>query len=381
MSPDTLQKLQSPCRNRCLAFRKVFTLYRTSALGLGLWLSCSIGSMAGCGWPPGYLVSVMGGELDFLSRTTPIETALDDPALTDEERAKLAFLIRGRDYAEQVVGLNVGNNYRTFVNLGGEPLAWNLSASRKDAIEAYYWPLPLIGPIPYLGFFDLDQAFAERDRLVGIGYDTLIYEVETYALWVLPDPVASPMLERDYGYLADVVMHELLHNTVFKLGDTTFSESLAVFVGRTAGVEFLETEFGPDAPVVDEVRGRHEDEDRFNTFLEELIAELNALYASELSPAEKITAREPIFQSARDRFAADILPLMNNPSDYESVTDFPFNNAFLLVNIRYNSDQDVYAGIYEMTGRNWPQALALFAEAADTDDPVQFLRNRLAGGE
>lgn len=355
---------------------------RGSAWRSCLWLTYLVGvGISGCGWPPGYLPSVIVGEVDFIGSMVPIEMALDDPTLTDQEREKLAFLIRARDYASQVVGLNVGNNFQSFVNLGGESLAWNLSASRKDAIDPYLWHLPLVGPIPYLGFFDLDQARVERDRLVELGYDTFLYEIDSYAVWVLPDPVSSPLLQRDYGYLADVVIHELLHNTVIKLDDMTFSESLAVFVGRTADIEFLAAEFGPDAPIIDETRRRYEDEDRFNAFLQELIAELNTFYEGDLPSAEKIAAREGIFESARDRFAAEVLPLMNNPSDYEGFTIFPFNNAFLLVNVRYNSYQDVFAGIYEMTGRDWRQSLALFGQAALEDNPVQFLQDRLAERE
>lgn len=342
-----------------------------------------LGTTGGCLpqlWPPGYLPSVVVGELEFLSGMVPIEAAVDDPALTQEQRDKLAFIIRARDYAEQVIGLNAANNFHQFVNLGDETLAWNLSASRKDALEAYVWNVPVAGPIPYLGFFDFDQAMAERDRLVELGYDTMTYEIDTYALWVLPDPVSSPMLRKDYGFLADVVMHELLHNTILKPEDMTFSESLAVFVGRAAGKEFLNTEFVPDDPLIEETRRRYEDEDRFNTFLQGLVADLEELYGSELSPDEKIARREDVFQKGRERFVTDFLPLMNYPEEYEAYGEFPFNNAFLLLNVRYSSDLDVFEGIYELTGHNWPETLHLFSAAANTDKPVQFLRERLAAG-
>jgi len=357
-------------------------LHRKSVVPACLWAACSVlVGVWGCTRPPGYLFSVALGELELLSSSVPLEEALSDPTLTDEEREKIAFVIRARDYADQVVGLNVTGSYQSFVSLSGDSLAWNLSASRKDALEPYTWPIPFAGALPYLGFFEFHKAIAERDRLVSLGYDTFLYEVDAYALTFIPDPLFSPLLRRDLPSLADTVMHELTHNTVLRPGDTTFNESLAMFVGRTASLEFLEAEFGPDAPIVNQTRLAYEDEDRFNAFLQELMAELNELYQSNEWPWVKIANREQVFQSARERFAAEVLPLMNDPSHYEGYSHFPFNNAFLLANARYNSDMDVYSGIYEMTGRNWHEAMAIFAEAANSDDPVQSLRDRLARGE
>ncbi|MHC4798962.1 MAG: aminopeptidase [Planctomycetota bacterium] len=226
------------------------------------WFTLSL--VSGCG-PIGYSVSAAVGELLILSSAGPIDRALNDPGLSDEQKEKLTFIIQARDYAEQVVGLNVGHSYQTFVNLGDKPLAWNLSASRKDAIEPYIWEVPLVGPLSFFGFFNFDQAVAERDRLVKLKYDTLIYEVDAYStIGIFPDPVSSSILDRDLVSLLDTVFHELLHNTIFNPEDIVFDESLATFVGRTASVEFIKSEFGEDSDLADQARRSFEDVDRFN---------------------------------------------------------------------------------------------------------------------
>jgi predicted aminopeptidase len=213
---------------------------------------------------------------------------------------------------------------------------------------------------------------------VGLQYDTLIYEVDAYSTaGFLPDPVNSALLERDLVSLLDTLFHELLHNTIFKSGDTTFNESLANFVGRTAALEFIKVEFGEDSPLVEEADRIFADMDRFNEFIEELTEEVNVVYHSDLSYDDKLTAREEIFEAARNRFTEQVLPLMNNPSDHEKYTTLNYNNAFLLVNERYNSNPEVYAGIFEMVGGDWSQALAIFSQAAAMDDPVGFLRGIL----
>jgi predicted aminopeptidase len=345
------------------------------------WVLCFglvIGAlMPGCSTPLSYIPSVIVGELQYLSGTVPIEVALDDPDLTDEQRDKLAFLIRTRNYAHDVVGLKVDNNFQSFVLLNRDVLAWNLSASRKDALEAYIWQLPIVGPLPYLGFFDEGQALAERDRLVDAGYDTFMYQVDTFALWILPDPVASPLLRRSYGSLGDVVMHELLHNTVYKTGATEFNESLAVFVGRMGGLEFLALEFGPDSAEVQETLDAYEDEDRFNAFLLDLADEARALYASDKSREAKLEARAEMFDAAKARFADEVVPLMHDQEGYSRYSEVGFNNAFLVVTTRYYSAQDLFKAVHEMTGSDWPASLAIFNAAAGAGDPFQYLRDRL----
>ncbi|UCD27866.1 MAG: aminopeptidase [Planctomycetota bacterium] len=335
-------------------------------------------SATGC-MPIGYLLSDATGELLLLASTVPIEDGLNDPALSEEQREKLAFVIRARDYAGEVIGLNIGNSYQGFLNIGDEALAWNLNASKKDVFEPYIFELPVVGSMPYFVFFVFDQAVVERDRLVALGYDTMIYEVDSYSLAIVPDPITSSMLRRDLATLAETVMHELLHNTIYKLGDSVFNESLATFVGRKGAIEFIRSEFGSDSPLADEAEQTFEDDDRFNVFLQELTAEVNEVYSSGLSYDEKLAAREEIFESARNRFAADVLPLINDKEAYERYTEFNYNNAFLLVNVRYNSDPEVYEGIYEMVGGDWFQALTIFSQAAGANDPVGFLRGILAG--
>ncbi len=337
--------------------------------------------LPGCGPEWAYISSAACGEIDFLSRAVPIEDALRDPGLTDEEREKLAFIVRARDFGQEVVGLNSAANYRTFVNLGGRPLAWNLSASPKDAIEPYIWHLPLVGSFTYLGFFDFDSAVAERDRLVSLGYDTMIYEVDAFStLGLLPDPVASTMLQRSLASLADTILHELTHATIWRPGDPAFSESLATFIGRTAGLDFLALEFGPESEIVLQAIRDRDDSDRFDGFLMELTAELQALYAGAASYDEKLRRREEIIAAAKARFEEQVRPLMHNPQTYEYVAGFPFNNAFLLVNLRYGTDLDAFAGAHELTGGSWPASLELFREAAAAPDPFGFLRGLVAGG-
>ncbi len=341
--------------------------------------SVGLAASSGCGLL-GYQWSVVVDELQFLASAVPLEEGLTDPDLTEEQRSKLELVIRARDYGQSVVGLNVGQSYQTFVNLHGRPLAWNLSASRKDRFEPYTWNL-LIGPLPYLGFFEQEEGLVERDRLVKEGYDTVLYEVDAFStLGLLPDPITSAMLNRDIGSLVDTVLHELTHNTISKLADTNFNETVATFVGRTAAVDFLALEFGADSPIVRQTRENTEDSDRLNAFLRELYDELNVLYGSDASSEEKIARRTDVIRAAQERYLADVLPQMHDPDTFRVYGTLGINNAFLLLNVRYNDGLDVFGGIHELTGRQWGQTLSLFSQAAAQADSLGFLRGILEAG-
>ena len=60
-------------------------------------------AVTGCG-KTDYALGAVIGQLRLLQAAVPIETALDDPNLTQEQRDKLFFVVRVRDYAEEDFG-------------------------------------------------------------------------------------------------------------------------------------------------------------------------------------------------------------------------------------------------------------------------------------
>jgi predicted aminopeptidase len=219
-----------------------------------------------------------------------------------------------RLFARDEIGLNVGDHYTTFYDAGDEPVAYNLSASLRDRFAPYYWTFPLVGSVPFLGFFDRELALAKRDELRTAGYDVFIYEVDAYyALGVFSNPILSPMLDRPEESLIDTVIHELTHGTVTRANDTSFNESLATFVGRTGAVQFLEHRFADEPERQAAALARFADIDTYSEFMLTVYNELDAYYQSDLPSDAKISGRESVYQAGRDRFSAEIQAHLNNP--------------------------------------------------------------------
>jgi predicted aminopeptidase len=336
------------------------------------------GMLAGCGGVA-YVAQLAAGQFQISGRVEPIEDVLASGRLSQEDADKLRLIVRAREYAAHVIGLNAGNAYTTFYDTNGDPLAWNLSAARQDALVARTWRFPLVGEFPYLTFFDEEYLHEVERALQQAGYDTLTYELDAYStLGIFEDPVRSPMLRRSPLSLVETIIHELLHNTIWRPNAATFNESLATFVGRQGTIEFLRDTFGEESGWPQFASRYYADVDRVNAFLAQLYEDLEAYYAQPLSRAQKIAGRESVYQAARDRFTTEVLPILNYGASFAGYTSLPTNNAWVLANQRYNLDLDVFAQVHEATGGNWAATLAVFRAAANTpQDPFEYLRTWL----
>jgi predicted aminopeptidase len=330
---------------------------------------------AGCGVDFAYLIPAATGQLDIITRAVPIEQALAGGQLSAEQERKLRLVANAREFARDTIGLTVGNQYSTFYNSGGEPIAFNVSASRRDRFEPFYWSFPFVGNLPFLGYFDWDAAQTERDRLIALGYDVFIYEIDAYfAGGFIPNPILSPMLNRPDASLIDTVIHELVHATISRPNDTPFNESLATFVGRTGAVQFLDTFYANQPARREAALASFADNDRYSAFALSLVEELEVFFASDLSAEAKVVGRDAIYHAAGARFGAEILPQMHVPENYAWAADHPVNNALLLGVRRYNLDLAVFSRVFEALDRDWAASLAVFRAAAQAPDAYAYLR-------
>ncbi len=343
-------------------------------VALVAWLPCC----AGCDGLA-YVLHVAEGQLGIQGRVEPIPDVLGSGRLSQDEEDKLRLIVKVRQFAIENMGLNGESAYTTFYDAGGDPVAWNLSAARRDALVARTWRFPLVGEVPYLSFFDEDYLRWYEQRLNAEGYDTLTYELDAYStLGLFADPVRSTMLRRDTLSLTETIIHELLHNTIWRANATTFNESLATFVGRQGAIEFLASEYGQQSGWPEVARAFYADIDRVNAFLMELYADLQAYYSQPGSADEKVAGREAVFAAARRRFTSELQPTLNYPQVFVYLAELPTNNAWVLSHYRYNLDLDVFEQVYRANGRSWPAALAVYRSAAETrDDPFAYLRGWL----
>lgn len=336
---------------------------------------CSL--LVGCDSLP-YVLHLAEGQLGVSGAVEPIDAVLASGRLDERDQTKLELVVDARRFAVDTIGLHAGTSYTTFYDTAGDPLAWNLSAARPDALVAKTWTFPVVGQVPYLAFFDEGYLTRVEADLIAEGFDTMSYELDAYStLGVFEDPVRSTMLRRNELSIVETIIHELLHNTIWRPGATVFNESLATFVGRQGAIDFFEAHYA-ESSVPEVARRYYADLDVVNAFLLELYAELDAFYGRALTREEKIAGREAVYAAARQRFVDEIQPTLNYPDSFESYANLPANNAWMLAHYRYNLDLDLMERVHAATGADWSATIAAFRTAAESSsNPFDALRTWL----
>ncbi len=326
--------------------------------------------LAGCGFD--YILQQGIGQLAMLSRREPIAAALRDPRLNATARDRITLAWFARRYAEQVIGLTPGESYRDVVVLDRDSVSYVVSAAPPDSLRPYHWCFPIAGCLPYIGYFARPDAEREARRLRARGFDVALRGVGAYSLggW-LPDPIYSSLLDDTRGWVANTVIHELTHATVFLSGRAGFNESLASFVGDHGSIAFLRAHYGPDSRTVREAVGELADFALYEHAIGEVRASLVRLYASGRPRAEILREKAAILEAARARIAA--LPL--HTVDPARLARRPLNNAVLATHATYNAGQALFEQVYDRLGRDLARFVTFVrVDAAHRADPEAYLR-------
>ena len=89
------------------------------------------------------------------------------------------------------------------------------------------------------------KAESLKAELESEGYEVRIRPVGAWStLGFFNDPILSNMLERSPGALAELIIHEMTHATLYVKDGVDFNENLATFVGEQGALEFLEAQYG-----------------------------------------------------------------------------------------------------------------------------------------
>ena len=195
-----------------------------------------------------YGIGQAQGQLKIIWSARPVKEVLRDPGVADSLKQKIYLAQEVRDFAIDSLGVNDSDSYHTLYDQQGKPVLWVVTACEPFAMEDKKWSFPILGSFSYKGFFDYEKALKEKDKLADEGYDTGIRTVSAWStLGILDDPLMSGLLFRSEGELANTIVHELTHATLFVRNDLKFNENLATFVGNRGAEAFLRHKYGEDS--------------------------------------------------------------------------------------------------------------------------------------
>ena len=250
-----------------------------------------------------YLFHAAAGQVRFLYHAVPVEEVLLQDSLPEGQKRRLSLVSHIKEFGENELSLKKSDNYET-INLKDQSPVYTVSASPRDKLALMTWWFPVAGHVPYLGFFDLEAARRQRDRLLAEDLDTFIGRAEAYStLGWFKDPLTLNLIQGTDLNLVETILHEMTHTTLYVKGQGEFNEGLAQLIGKRGALLFLEKAFGPSHPATLEARDSISDELLFSSFLVSLLSELDALYNEPQRPyGLKLSEREKIFARHMEKF-------------------------------------------------------------------------------
>lgn len=193
----------------------------------------------------GYGLMQARGQLRILLNTRPVAEVLTDPAVPDSVKQKVTLIQEIKEFAVDSLGLNPSKSYTSFYDQQGKPILWVITAAQPYSLVAQEWNFPIIGTFSYKGFFEKERADSAISDLKKSGFDTRVGEVSAWStLGFFRDPILSSMTDRSVGSLAELILHELTHGTLFIKNSLEYNENLADFVGEYGATRFLAQKYG-----------------------------------------------------------------------------------------------------------------------------------------
>ena len=295
--------------------------------------------------------------LGYLNRAIPLEEMSEK---TEDDSLFVKRVEDIRRFAMEDLGLKESKNYTRYVELDREYLAAVVSACAKDSFTRHEWRYPVVGKLPYKGFFNVKDARKERTRLEKKDLDVWIRGVDAFStLGWFRDPLYSYMKKYSDQALADLIIHELFHATVFLKNQSQFNEQLAEFIGTEGSRLYVEKIHSTIAGNDDDSSEADAKEDRaaYLVFIRSLIAELDEMYQSDIPRDEKLKRKEEIIDLAKIKFDDDYDKLFKT-DNYRGFSTLPVNNAYLELYRLYYEEDNYFRDLFDKSGRDLPKFIA-----------------------
>jgi predicted aminopeptidase len=279
-------------------------------------------------------------QLGLLASRQPIEDVLENPETRPALREALSRVEPIRRFASDQ-GLEVGHAYSTVVDPPGGEISWTVAAAWPDRLESKTWWFPVVGTVPYLGFFRPEDRDREKERLIAEGFDVSLGTVGAFSsLGWFSDPIYTPMLRRKPLDLARLLFHELTHRSLWISNQASFNEALAEFLSLKLTRAFAKTRPPEELARFEE---HLEDERAFEEWLNLLSKDLSKLYkAHRSSPIGDLALHKAeIFK----RYTAS--PPERLTARWRGLFLQEWNNATVLAHRLYRADLSEFEAAWE----------------------------------
>lgn len=287
------------------------------------------------------------GQLHILMNTKPVDEVVADPAYPDSLKQKIRLIQAIKQFAVDSLGLKPSKNYTTFYDQQGKPILWVVTASERYRLVGRQWTFPVIGTFSYKGFFEKDRADSLVADLQREDWDTRINEVSAWStLGFFRDPILSSMLTRPEGALAELIIHELTHGTLFIKNNLEYNENLADFVGEYGALRYLKAKYGPTSQPYKDYLDTKQFYERYDEHILRGARQLDSLYATFTLQTPVVVKEEKKWQMI-GQIVSSVDTLVGNQANKQvkkrrmNKLNLP-NNAYFIGYLTYRKQQNQF---------------------------------------
>lgn len=320
----------------------------------------------------GYYSQAARGQLTIVFGREDIQRLIEQQKISAELSMKFATVMDIREFAEQELGLPVGDNYSSYVDLQREHVVWNVFAATEFSVDPVNWCYPIAGCVAYRGYFSEQSALSYAAKLEEEGFDVYTGGVDAYStLGWFEDSLLSTVLNRADYQLAGLIFHELAHQLVYLPGDTTFNESFATAVEREGVRRWLtqrSEDSNIDAAVLDYDRQR-----QFVDLVADYRDRFESLYQQDLSE-DLMRSQKMALQEAMRTDYSFLKQQWQGYGGYDAWFSRSLNNAQLSTVASYNDLLPFFSSVFEKSNQDFS---AFYAEVGRIADLPEQQRDEL----
>jgi predicted aminopeptidase len=282
------------------------------------------------------------GQLKVLWGAQNIEAAIASGQYKPEQISKIRLITEIKNFAFDSLGLLSNRSYTKIYNQKGEPLIWLVVGCEPFRLEPKTWNFPFLGSFSYKGFFSKNSAQKQAADLAKQGYDTLIRPVSAWStLGLLADPILSEMLNLEPGDLAELIIHELTHGTIYLKSSVEYNENLANFIGVEGAKMFLKSHYGASSKELADYLNALSYQQLYTKKIVDFASELDAIYRKKSRLPELKAQKMKEFKDwvmSQELFSKKFK---------EKFAQKQLNNAYFYAFLQYNEGQSDFEKEFE----------------------------------